>query len=128
MKKTCNRALPAVIALFFLMLLSTDTALANKSSVQIITPDNAAEGSEITIALRVSHDGNNFLHYTDWVYVKINGEEIKRWEFSNFNKPEDENFTRAITYKVTGPLEITAEADSNIHGSDVIATKTVQVK
>jgi len=127
MKKISTHILFALISCA-LLLVFTGTAAADKSSVKINAPDNAAMGSDITIDIQVSHHGNNFLHYTDWVYVKINGQEIKRWEFGNFNKPEEENFTRTITYKVTGPLEITAEADCNIHGSKGIATKTVEVK
>jgi len=118
----------AAIGLCALSLIFANPAVANKSSVQIVAPDNAAIGSEITIEIQASHNGNNFLHYTEWVYVKINGEEIKRWEFSNFNKPEDENFTRSITYTVTGPLEITAEASCNIHGSSGIVRKIVKVE
>ena len=118
----------AVIGLCALSLIFVNSAAADKSSVKIIAPDTAAMGGEINVVLQVSHDGNNFLHYTEWVYVKINGEEIQRWEFSNFDKPEDENFTRSITYKVTGPLEITAEASCNIHDSNGIAEKTVKVE
>jgi desulfoferrodoxin (superoxide reductase-like protein) len=128
MKKKTTRMIFVVIGLCALSLIFADTAVANNSSVKIIAPDNAAIGSEINVVLQVSHNGNNFLHYTEWVYVKINGEEIKRWEFSNFDKSEDENFTRSITYTVTGPLEITAEASCNIHGSNGIVTKTVKVK
>jgi desulfoferrodoxin (superoxide reductase-like protein) len=128
MKKKRTRMFFAILGFCTLLLLSADTAVANKTSVKILAPDSAAVGSEITIELQVSHDGNNFLHYTEWVYVKINGEEIKRWEFGNFSKPEDENFTRAITYTVTGPLDITAESNCNIHGSEGIAAKTVEVK
>jgi desulfoferrodoxin (superoxide reductase-like protein) len=128
MEKITTRMLFSVIGLCALSLILVDPAVANKSSVQIVAPDNANVGSEITIELQVSHNGNNFLHYTEWVYIKINGEETKRWEFSNFNKPEDENFTRSITYTVTGPLEITAEASCNIHGSNGVAAKIIEVK
>jgi len=128
MKTRSAHTLLAVIGLFVLSLIFAGTAAANKSSVEIVAPDNAAIGSEITVTLQVSHSGNNFLHYTEWVYVKINKEEIKRWEFSMFNKSEDERFSRSITYTVTGPLEIAAEASCNIHGSTGIATKVVQVR
>jgi desulfoferrodoxin (superoxide reductase-like protein) len=127
MKKISTRILFAVISCV-LLLVFAQTAAADKSSVKIIASDNAAIGSEITIEIQVSHHGNNFLHFTDWVYVKINGEEIKRWEFGHFDKPEDENFSRTITYKVTGPMEIRAEADCNIHGGTGIATKIIEVK
>lgn len=126
--ETISTRIIFVVISCILLLVFAGTAAADKSSIKIVAPDNAAIGSEITVELQVSHHGNNFLHYTDWVYVKINGEEIKRWEFGHFDKPEDENFTRTITYKVIGPLEITAEADCNIHGSKGIATKIVEVK
>lgn len=128
MKKIPTRMLFVFIGLCAMTFVLAGTATANESSVTIIAPDSAALGSEITIELQASHSGNNFLHYTEWMYVEVNGKEIKRWEFSNFDKPEDETFTRSITYQVTGQLVITAEASCNIHGSDNIAIKTVEVK
>jgi len=111
-----------------IFILQWDTALASTSSVQIEVPENAVMGEVILIRLHVSHEGNNFIHYTDWVYVAINGRELKKWTFSNFNKPESENFTRTIHYTVNGPVEISAEADCNIHGSAGIAKKNVVIK
>jgi desulfoferrodoxin (superoxide reductase-like protein) len=111
-----------------IFVLHWDTALANQSSIQIEVPENAAIGEVILIRLHVSHEGNNFIHYTDWVYVAINGREIKRWMCSNFDKPESENFTRTIHYTVNGPVEITAESDCNIHGSAGIAKKNMVIK
>ena len=113
--------------LVIVILIGGRPAFANKSSVRIEAPAQAAVGQEITIILHVSHDGNNFLHYTDWVYVTVNGEEIKRWEFGMFGTPESETFTREIKYTVTGPTVITAEADCNIHGSTGISEHTVTV-
>lgn len=100
-------------------------ALANKTSVRIEAPATASVGEEITITLHVSHDGNNFIHYTNWVAVEINGKEFQRWEFSNFDKPESERFTRSITYKVTGETTIKAEGNCNMHGSAGPDTFTV---
>ena len=116
-----------MVVLGIAMMLCGRPAFANKSSVRIEAPAQAAVGQEITITLHVSHDGNNFLHYTDWVYVTVNGEEVKRWEFGMFGTPESENFTREIKYTVTGPTVITAEADCNIHGSTGIAEHTVAI-
>jgi desulfoferrodoxin (superoxide reductase-like protein) len=128
MKRISTPLLLVIICLFTLSLFHVDTAGANESSVKIVAPDYAEIGSEITVELQANHSGNNFLHYTEWLYVMINGKEIKRWEFGNFDKPEDEQFTRSITYTVTGPLEITAEASCNFHGSMGVETKVTQVK
>ncbi len=100
-------------------------SFANKSSVKIEAPQVAEKGSEIVIKIHVSHKGNNFLHYTKWVDVKINDKPVQRWEFSASNRPEDKNFTREVTYKLTEPLTIIAEADCNLHGSEGSETWTV---
>jgi desulfoferrodoxin (superoxide reductase-like protein) len=92
-------------------------SLADKSSVKIEAPRVVEKGSEITIKIHVFHKGNNFAHYTNWVDVKINDETVQRWEFSAFNRPEAENFTREVTYTVTGPTKIVAQANCNLHGS-----------
>ncbi|MFC1505398.1 desulfoferrodoxin family protein, partial [Thermodesulfobacteriota bacterium] len=67
-------------------------------------------------------------HYTNWVRVSVNGSELKRWEFSRSNRPENENFTLTVTYAVTAPIEIVAEANCNMHGSEGPATVTVNAK
>ena len=115
-----------LIALVFV--LQGNKAFAGKSSIRIKVPETAVAGEVILIQLNVSHQGNNFIHYTDWIYVTINGREVKRWTFSNFDKPESENFTRTINHTMTGPIEITAEADCNIHGSAGIVKKNVAVR
>lgn len=103
-------------------------AMANKASVRIEAPSEVTPGSTITIKLHVMHNGNNWFHYTNWVQVSINNSELKRWDFSRSNRPENENFTRTVTYEVTGPLEITAEANCNLHGSAGPATLSVKLK
>jgi desulfoferrodoxin (superoxide reductase-like protein) len=111
----------------FIALWVAGPAYADKSSVRIEAPTQAAKGATITITLHVSHHGNNFVHHTDWVYVKINGEEAKRWEFGTFSTPDNENFTLTLTHPMTGPIEIEAEANCNIHGSAGIAKHSVGV-
>jgi len=103
-------------------------AFADKTSVSIDAPDTAKKGSVIVITVKVSHNGNNFMHYTDWVSLRVNGAEVKRWKFSSGAKPESENFTRQVEYKVEGPVSIEAEGNCNIHGSAGKAVKTVLVK
>ncbi|MFH1760371.1 MAG: desulfoferrodoxin family protein [bacterium] len=125
-----NKRLIVLYTVFIalILVLQGNIAFAGKASVQIEAPESATMGEVILIQLHVSHEGNNFIHYTDWVYVKINGSEIKRWAFSNFDKPESENFTRTINHTMTGPIEIIAEADCNMHGSAGIAKKNVAIK
>ena len=118
---------PAVF-IFLLILCFPARSSADKSSVAVEAPENAEKRSEIIIRINVKHSGNNFFHYTDRVYVSVNGKEIKRWEFSAFNRPEAENFSREIRYRVNGPLEIVAEANCSIHGSAGPAKKNVAVR
>ncbi len=111
-----------MVSLFF------SVAFANKSSVEIQAPETARTGSKITIAVRVIHEGNNFLHYTNWVYIKANGKEIARWDFTMGNRPDGEVFTRQIEYTVAGPVEIEAMANCNLHGSTGPRSVTVRIK
>lgn len=112
---------------FMALLWMPGEAHADKSSVRIEAPAQAQVGDTITIILQVSHDGNNFVHHTDWVLVKINGEEVKRWEFGMFSTPDNENFALTIPHTMAGPIEIEAEANCNIHGSAGIAQHSVVV-
>jgi len=109
----------------FVLLGSPAVCYANKSSVKIEAPQAAEKNSEIVIKIHVLHKGNNFIHYTNWVDVKINGKLFQRWEFSASKRPEDENFTREVTYKLTEPITIVAEANCNTHGSEGPETWTV---
>jgi len=103
-------------------------AFADKTSVSIDAPDTAKKGSVIVITVKVIHSGNNFMHYTDWVSIRVNGAEVKRWKFGSGSRPENETFTRQVEYKVEGPVSIEAEGNCNIHGSAGKAVKTVLVK
>jgi len=109
----------------FVLLGSPAESYANKSSVKIEAPQAAEKNSEIVIKIHVFHKGNNFIHYTNWVDVKVNGKPFQRWEFSASKRPEAENFTREVTYKLTEPITIVAEANCNTHGSEGPATWTV---
>jgi desulfoferrodoxin (superoxide reductase-like protein) len=110
------------------LLLVPCAAFADKTSVKIEAPDQAALNSDIKIILHVAHKGNNFLHHTNWVSLKINDKEVTRWEYSAFKRPDAGNFTLEYTVPVTGPLKITAEGNCNIHGSAGPAEKTVAVQ
>ena len=90
----------------------------------------APMGVMITIELQVMHEGNNIVHHTEWVRVKINGEEVKRWEFGMFSAADNEKFTLAMTHTMIAPIEIEAEASCNIHGrgSAAIAKQSVAIQ
>ena len=104
-----------IITLVFLFI--STGIFANKTSVKIIAPEKAQKGTEITVKIEVSHIGNTSGHFTDWVWVKVNGEEYKRWEYSKDNLPENQNFTLEFTIKAESNLEIIAEGNCNRHGS-----------
>jgi len=98
---------------------------ANKSSVTIEAPASAQKGSEIVIRLHISHEGNSFIHYTNWVYLKVNGKEVARWEFNSSNRPEAGNFSKEVKFLLNESLEIVAEANCVLHGSPGAARSTV---
>ena len=106
----------SILSLFVFLLFSFG-AFANKTSVKVIAPEKATKGSEITIKIEVSHIGNTKGHYTDWILVKVNGEEYKKWEYSKDNLPESQNFTLEFKIKAESNLEIIVEGNCNKHGS-----------
>ena len=107
----------SLLVVFFLLTVFATTALANKTAVTIESPQSATKGAEIIIKINVTHSANNFFHYTNWVYIRANGKEIARWDFTSSNKPESNNFYREVRYTVTETTEITAMGNCNIHGS-----------
>jgi desulfoferrodoxin (superoxide reductase-like protein) len=100
---------------------------ADQSAVRLEVPAQAEPGAVLTLRVRVTHEGNNFFHFTDWVSLAANGQEIKRWAFTADSRPEDENFVRELTYTVRGPTVFSARANCNIHGSAGPAETTVRV-
>lgn len=103
-------------------------AFANKTSVKVSIPSKVKKGSQITITINVVHKGNTAGHYTDWVYLKINGKEVKKWSYDKNNLPPDGNFTLTYTYTVTeNTLNIEAKGDCNIHGTSGPATANAKV-
>ncbi len=121
-----NRRWVVVAAL--LVFLLAGQAFADQTAVSLEGPNEAINGSEVTIKINVVHKGNHFFHYTSEVVVQANGTEIARWEFSPWDKPEDEVFSREVKYMVTGPTEIIATGKCNIHGSAGPAVLKISVK
>ncbi len=114
-------------AFIFVMALSV-SAFANKSAVAIDVPSGAQKGSSVVIRLNVTHNGNNFIHHTNWVYLKVNGTEIKRWEYSWRHLPEAGNFSLEFPVVADGPLQIEAQSNCNIHGSAGVVKANVDIK
>jgi desulfoferrodoxin (superoxide reductase-like protein) len=116
MKKVRKFAL-CLLPVLLLLFLPIDTAFADKATVALDAPAEAAKGEEITILLTITHSADNFFHHVNWVEVWFNGKTAYRWEYSPVNLPEAATFTKEIKMKVEGDTEIKAEANCNIHGS-----------
>lgn len=101
---------------------------ADKAAVTIEAPDQAAKGTEILVKIHVTHSANSFFHYTNWVHVKVNGKDTALWDYSMTNRPEGAKFTKEVKLMVNEPLEITAEANCNIHGSQGPAKMKVSLR
>jgi desulfoferrodoxin (superoxide reductase-like protein) len=106
-----------MILVLVLSFISLSGAWANKTKVEIKAPAEVKAGTEITITLNVMHKGNSKSHYTDWVYLKINGNEVKRWEYNKNALPSGEVFTVEYKVMVSEDLKIEAEGHCNIHGT-----------
>jgi desulfoferrodoxin (superoxide reductase-like protein) len=115
------------MAVLFMAFLSGD-AWANKAETKIAVPENAAQGSEITIRVTVIHSANNFFHHVEWLWIKVNDTEIARWDYTAIHRPEGATFTKEIKFKVEGDAEIKAKASCNIHGSAGEAVGRVSAK
>lgn len=114
--------------LLSVVFLWSSLAIANKSSVEIEAKDKVEKDKEVDIKLHVTHDGNNIFHGTDELWIKINGEEVKKWEYGLFSGPPSENFTETITYTANENLEIESKAFCNLHGSNNTAQTTIYVE
>ena len=117
----------AAASFFFLTACLVTAVSADKSSVTIDAPETVVKGTEITIKMTAAHDANNFLHYTNWLYIMVNDKEVARWDYSWRKKPENKTFTKEITYTVNAPVEVKAEANCNVHGSEGPQTVKIAV-
>lgn len=123
-----NRAGIMMAVMVLVITLYSGVSLADKSAVTIEAPDQAAKGTEITVKIHVTHSANSFFHYSNWVKVMVNGKEAALWEYSAGNRPEDAKFTKEIKLTVTEPMEIVAEANCNLHGSQGPAKKIISLQ
>jgi desulfoferrodoxin (superoxide reductase-like protein) len=109
-----------------LFFFASTSLLANKTRVEVKAASEVKTGSEVTLVINVFHMGNSTSHHTDWVYLKINGKEVKRWQFDKDNLPPDGNFTLEFKYLVTKDLTIESEGHCNLHGSAGINKVTIK--
>ena len=115
-----------IAVMVMVITLYNGVSLANKAVATIEAPDQVAKGAEITVKIHVTHNANNFFHYTNWVKVLVNGKEAAFWEYSAGNRPEGAKFTKEIKLTINEPIEIVAEANCNIHGGQGAVNKTIK--
>lgn len=113
---------------FFFLTLRTGIAFANKSSTSIEAPQSVQKGSEVLLRITVTHKGNSFLHYTNWLRVDVNQKEVARWEFTSGNRPEAEVFMREVKLTALDDMVVSAEANCNLHGSTGPSTVKITVQ
>jgi desulfoferrodoxin (superoxide reductase-like protein) len=101
-------------------------ALANKTSVEVNAPAEVKKGTEVKITVEVMHKGNSKTHHTEWVTIKINGQEVKRWSYTKELLPPGDQFTLEFTYVADEPLTVEVAGNCNIHGSTGSKTVVVQ--
>jgi desulfoferrodoxin (superoxide reductase-like protein) len=116
------------LVLFVAVLLGGTSAWANKAAVSIEAPQTAAKGSEIVIRVTVTHSSNSAYHHTEWLWIRVNGKEIARWDYTGSHLPDGATFTKEVKWKVDGNVGIQAKANCNLHGSRGEATATVKAK
>jgi desulfoferrodoxin (superoxide reductase-like protein) len=100
-------------------------AQANKTSVEIKAPAEIKAGTEVTITVVVTHSSNSKGHHTDWVTLKINGKEVKKWEYGKETLPPGATFNLEFKYIASETLKVEAQGHCNIHGSAGVKTSTI---
>lgn len=110
------KSLKNISLLLFFIFISV-AVYSNKTSVKISTVKKAAKGSEVTVTISVSHNTNSPSHFTDWVYLKINSKEVKRWTYTRTALPASANFTLTFKFILTSNSSIEVMGDCNLHGS-----------
>ena len=115
---THSRIRSVTLFSFLFLLVFSTAAFADKASITISVPESVKKGTEVTIKIKVIHSGNNFIHHVNWAQISVDGKEVKRWDYSWTNKPESGTFEREFKYVVTAPIEVSSQADCNIHGNN----------
>ena len=110
------------------LLVHTGPTLANKSAASVEGPTSVEKGTEVTLRITVTHNANSPSHFTEWLKVSANKNEIGRWEYTKDKRPEAAQFTKEIKMKVTEDTEIVAESSCNNHGSKGPAKHKITVK
>jgi desulfoferrodoxin (superoxide reductase-like protein) len=113
-----------ILAIFFFLPIALS---ANKTSVEVTVLDTVEKGETVKITINVSHRGNSSRHHTDFVYLKINGKEVKRWEYSKANLPEGNEFIVEYEFEAEKTFEIEAKGNCNLHGSSGTVKRTIIV-
>ena len=110
------------------LLVQVDLTFADKSAASIEGPTTVRKGTEVTLRVTVTHSANSSSHYTEWLKVSANKNEIGRWEYTQDKRPEAAQFTKEIKVKVTEDTEVVAEASCIKHGSRGPAKHKIMAK
>jgi len=125
--KICKKSTLLSIALG-LLFFAPGLALANKASVSIEVPKSVAKEEEIVIVLKVKHSENTPSHYVNWVNLKINNKDMKKWEFTPDNRPDTHDFIIKFKFMVNMDTKVSAEANCILHGSAGPASAFIKTK
>jgi len=101
---------------------------ADRAEASIEGPREVSKGEEVVLKVTFSHSSNTPSHYVEWAYVRVNGKEVARWDFTPEKLPESARFTREVRGKIEGDTEITAQGSCNKHGSKGQATLRIRAK
>ena len=123
-----RKSIALVILILSVLFIQIGPAFADKSAVSIEGPTKVEKGTEVTLRITVTHNANSSSHYTEWLKVSANKNEIARWEFTSEKRPEAAKFIKEIKIKVTEDTEVVAEANCNKHGSRGPAIHRISVK
>jgi len=115
-----------LIVFFSLLCFTYINATANKTGTEVKAPAEVKTGTEVTIVINVNHSANSKSHHTDWVVLRINGKEIKRWTYEKSNLPPDSVFTLEYKYIAGEDLNIETEGHCNMHGSKGVNKITIK--
>ena len=127
MNQMKKQLLKVFLSISFLLMISF-SSVANKTSVEITAPEKADKGSEVTLVINVKHMGNTAAHFTDWVSIKINGKEVKRWKYTKKERPEAGNFKLEYKFTLNEKSTIVVKGNCNKHGSTGSKEVVIDIK